>query len=136
MIAAMLGVLDPGDEVIVFEPFYENYGPDTILAGAVPRTVTLHAPDWTFDEAELRAAFNERTRAIVINTPNNPTGKVFTRDELALIAECCQRWDVVCFTDEIYEHITYDGHRHVPPGGSRGWRTAPSRSARSRRRTR
>jgi aspartate/methionine/tyrosine aminotransferase len=120
MIASMLGVLDPGDEVVIFEPYYENYGPDTILAGAVPRTVTLHAPDWTFDEDELRAAFNERTRGIVINTPNNPTGKVFTRDELALIAECCQQWDVVCFTDEIYEHITYDGARHTPPGAMPG----------------
>ena len=109
MIASMLGVLDPGDEVIVFEPFYENYGPDTILAGAVPRTVTLSPPDWTFDESELAAAFNARTRGIVINTPNNPTGKVFSREELAVVAELCQRWDAVVFTDEIYEHITYDG---------------------------
>jgi L-glutamine---4-(methylsulfanyl)-2-oxobutanoate aminotransferase len=80
MIAAMLGVLDPGDEVVVFEPYYENYGPDAILADAVPKLVSLRPPDWTFDEAELRAAFGPRTRAIVINTPNNPTGKVFTRD--------------------------------------------------------
>src|ERR671935_865587 len=109
MIAAMLGVLDPGDEVVVFEPFYENYGPDTIISGAVPRTVTLHAPDWSFDEGELVAAFNDRTRGIVINTPNNPTGKVFTREELAVVAELCQKWDVVVFTDEIYEHILYDG---------------------------
>jgi aminotransferase len=120
MIASMLGVLDPGDEVVVFEPFYENYGPDTILAGAVPRTVTLSPPDWTFDESELAAAFNARTRGIVINTPNNPTGKVFSREELAVIAELCQRWDVVVFTDEIYEHITYDGFRHVPPGAVPG----------------
>ena len=120
MIAAMLGVLDPGDEVVVFEPFYENYGPDTILAGAVPRTVTLSPPDWTFDEGELAAAFNERTRGIVINTPNNPTGKVFSRDELEVIAELCQRWDAIVFTDEIYEHITYDGFRHVPPGSVPG----------------
>ena len=120
MIAAMLGVLDPGDEVIVFEPFYENYGPDTILAGAVPRMVTLSPPDWTFDEGELASAFNERTRGIVINTPNNPTGKVFSREELGVIAELCQRWDAVVFTDEIYEHITYDGHRHVPPGAVPG----------------
>jgi aminotransferase len=120
MIASMLGVLDPGDEVVVFEPFYENYGPDTIIAGAVPRTVTLHPPDWTFDEAELAAAFNERTRGIVINTPNNPTGKVFTRAELERVAELCQRWDAVVFTDEIYEHITYDGHRHVPPAAVSG----------------
>ncbi len=115
MIASMLGVLDAGDEVVVFEPFYENYGPDTILCGAVPRPVTLHPPDWTFDGTELAAAFNARTRGIVINTPNNPTGKVFSRDELGVIAELCQKWDVVVFTDEIYEHITYDGFRHVPP---------------------
>jgi aspartate/methionine/tyrosine aminotransferase len=120
MIAAMLGVLDPGDEVVVFEPFYENYGPDTIIAGAVPRTVTLHPPEWTFDEAELAAAFNDRTRGIVINTPNNPTGKVFTREELSVVAEHCQRWGAVVFTDEIYEHIVYDGAVHVPPGSVRG----------------
>ena len=120
MIAAMLGVLDPGDEVIVFEPFYENYGPDTILAGAVPRTVTLSPPDWTFDEAELAAAFNERTRGIVINTPNNPTGKVFSREELDVISGLCQKWDAAVFTDEIYEHITYDDHKHVPPGAVAG----------------
>jgi aminotransferase len=120
MIAAMLGILDPGDEVVVFEPFYENYGPDTILAGAVPRTVTLSPPDWTFDEKELASAFNERTRGIVINTPNNPTGKVFSREELDVISALCQTWDAVVFTDEIYEHITYDGHRHVPPGAVPG----------------
>ena len=120
MIAAMLGVLNPGDEVVVFEPFYENYGPDTILSGAVPRTVTLHPPDWTVDEDELRAAFNDRTRGIVINTPNNPTGKVFTREELQLISELCQRHDAIVFTDEIYEFILYDGHRHVPPASIPG----------------
>jgi aminotransferase len=120
MIASMLGVLDPGDEVVVFEPYYENYGPDTILSGAVPRLVTLHPPDWTFDEAELAAAFNDRTRGVVINTPNNPTGKVFSREELDAISALCQRWDAVVFTDEIYEHITYDGHRHVPPGSVPG----------------
>ncbi len=120
MIAGMLGVLDPGDEVVIFEPFYENYGPDTILAGAVPRTVTLSPPDWTFDERQLEAAFGERTRGIVINTPNNPTGKVFTREELDVIARLCQEWGAVVFTDEIYEHITYDGHRHMPPGSVPG----------------
>ncbi|MBA3691825.1 MAG: aminotransferase class I/II-fold pyridoxal phosphate-dependent enzyme [Actinobacteria bacterium] len=114
MIATMLGVLDPGDEVVVFEPFYENYGPDAILTGAVPRLVTLRPPDWTFDEGELRAAFGPRTRAIVINTPNNPTGKVFTRQELILVAELCAAHDVVAITDEIYEHILYDGAQHVP----------------------
>jgi aminotransferase len=120
MIASMLGVLDPGDEVVVFEPFYENYGPDTIISGAVPRTVTLHAPDWVFDEGELAAAFNDRTRGIVINTPNNPTGKVFTRGELGVISDLCQRWDAIVFTDEIYEHLTYDGAVHVPPGAVAG----------------
>ncbi len=112
MIAAMLGVLDPGDEVVVFEPFYENYGPDAILAGAVPRYVTLSPPDWTFDEGELAARVQRRARAASsINTPNNPTGKVFSREELEVIAELCQRWDAIVFTDEIYEHIIYDGFR-------------------------
>ena len=120
MIASMLGVVDPGDEVVIFEPFYENYGPDTIISGAVPRTVTLHPPDWTFDERELAAAFNARTRAVVVNTPNNPTGKVFSTAELDVIAALCQRWDAVVFTDEIYEHILYDGRRHVPPGSVAG----------------
>jgi aminotransferase len=114
MIAAMLGLLDPGDEVVVFEPFYENYGPDAILSGAVPRLVTLRPPDWTFDERELRAAFNDRTRAIVVNSPNNPTGKVFSAEELSLIGELCLNYDAIAITDEIYEHITYDGARHVP----------------------
>ena len=114
MIAAMLGVLDPGDEVVVFEPFYENYGPDSIIAGAVPKLVSLSPPDWTFDAAELRAAFGPRTRAIVINSPNNPTGKVFSREELATIADLCMEHDAIAITDEIYEHITYDGAVHVP----------------------
>jgi aminotransferase len=113
MMAAMLGVLDPGDEVVVFEPFYENYGPDAILSGAVPRYVTLHEPDWRLDPDELAAAFNDRTRAIIINTPNNPTGKVFTREELSQIAALCQKWGAVAITDEIYEHILYEGE-HVP----------------------
>ncbi|HXF35990.1 MAG TPA: aminotransferase class I/II-fold pyridoxal phosphate-dependent enzyme [Actinomycetota bacterium] len=114
MISVILGVLDPGDEVVIFEPYYENYGPDTILAGATPRYVALREPDWTFDEGELRAAFSDRTRAVVVNTPNNPTGKVFSREELEAIAALCVRYDAVAFTDEIYEHITYDGARHVP----------------------
>jgi aspartate/methionine/tyrosine aminotransferase len=114
MISSMLGVLDPGDEIVIFEPYYENYGPDSILAGATPRYVSLRLPDWSFDPDELRAAFGDRTRGIVVNTPNNPTGKVFTREELQLIAELCQRWGVVAFTDEIYEHILYDGAVHVP----------------------
>jgi aspartate/methionine/tyrosine aminotransferase len=113
MMAAIMAVVDPGDEVIVFEPFYENYGPDTILTGAAPRYVTLHEPDWSIDLDELAAAFNERTRAIIINTPHNPTGKVFSRAELALIAELCERWNVVAITDEIYEHMVYDGLEHI-----------------------
>ena len=112
MIASLLAVIDPGDEVIVFEPFYENYGPDAILSGAIPRYVTLQPPDWSFDSDRLAAAFNERTRAIIINTPNNPTGKVFSREELQRIAELCIRWDVIAVTDEIYEHILYDGSSH------------------------
>lgn len=113
MIASMLAVLDPGDQVIVFEPFYENYGPDAVLSGAVPRYVTLHEPDWSIDEAELRAAFTAKTRGIVLNSPHNPTGKVFTRSELQLIAELCAEHDVVAFTDDIYEHIVYAGE-HIP----------------------
>jgi aspartate/methionine/tyrosine aminotransferase len=109
MIAAMLAAVDPGDEVVVFEPFYENYGPDCILSGAVPRYVALRAPDWSFDEGELRAAFSARTRAIVVNTPHNPTGKVFSRAELTLIAGLCQKHDAIAITDEIYEHLVYRG---------------------------
>jgi aspartate/methionine/tyrosine aminotransferase len=113
MIAAMLGLLDPGDEVIVFEPFYENYGPDAILSGAVPRYVTLHEPDWSIDPDELRSAVTPRTRAIVVNSPHNPTGKVFRRDELELIAGLCLDHDLLAFTDDIYEHIVYEGE-HIP----------------------
>jgi aspartate/methionine/tyrosine aminotransferase len=113
MIAAMLGLLDPGDEVIVFEPFYENYGPDAILSGAIPRYVTLHEPDWSIDPDELRAAVTSKTRAIVVNSPHNPTGKVFRRDELELIAGLCQEHDLLAFTDDIYEHIVYEGE-HIP----------------------
>ena len=114
MIASLLAICDPGDEVVVFEPFYENYHPDTLLCGATRKLVTLHAPDWTFDPAELRAAFSARTKAIIINTPNNPTGKVFTREELTFIAELCQEFDALAITDEIYEHITFDGEQHIP----------------------
>jgi aspartate/methionine/tyrosine aminotransferase len=114
MMSTMTAIIDPGDEVIVFEPFYENYGPDAILSGATPRYVTLHEPDWRFDPDELAAAFNAKTKAIIINTPNNPTGKVFTRQELETIAALCQKWDAIAISDEIYEHIIYDGCRHVP----------------------
>jgi aminotransferase len=112
MIAAMLAAIDPGDEVIVFEPFYENYGPDCIISGAVPRYVTLRGDDWSFDEDELRRAFNGKTRAIVVNTPHNPTGKVYSQAELELIAELCVEHDAIAITDEIYEHLVYRG-RHI-----------------------
>ena len=113
MLAALLALVDPGDEVIVFEPFYENYGPDAILSGAKPVYVRLHPPDWHFDPEELAAAFTERTRAIIVNTPHNPTGKVFTEAELTQIAALCEHWNVAAITDEIYEHIVYGGARHV-----------------------
>ncbi len=113
MIAALLAIINPGDEVILFEPFYENYGPDAILSGARPRYVTLHRPDWRLDEEELKAAFNRRTKAVIVNTPHNPSGKVFTAAELRLIADLCLEWDCLAITDEIYEHILYDGRRHV-----------------------
>jgi aspartate/methionine/tyrosine aminotransferase len=112
MIAAMLAAVDPGDEVIVFEPFYENYGPDCIISGAVPRYVTLRSPGWSFDPDELRSAFNSRTRAIVVNTPHNPTGKVYSLAELQLIAQLCVEHDAIAITDEIYEHLVYRG-RHI-----------------------
>ncbi|MFA5907907.1 MAG: aminotransferase class I/II-fold pyridoxal phosphate-dependent enzyme [Vicinamibacterales bacterium] len=113
MMAVMMGCIDPGDEVIVFEPFYENYGPDAIMAGAQPKFVRLRQPDWSFDPDELARAFSNRTRAIVINSPNNPTGKVFSRAELQVIADLCQRWDVLAISDEIYERIVFDGQPHV-----------------------
>jgi aspartate/methionine/tyrosine aminotransferase len=109
MISTMLALVNPGEEVVVFAPFYENYGPDTMLSGAVPRFVTLHEPDWHFDRDELAAAFSERTKAIIINTPNNPTGKVFNREELEFIAGLCQQWDCLAITDEIYEHLVFQG---------------------------
>src|SRR3989475_2962888 len=112
MIAAMLAAVDPGDEVIVFEPFYENYGPDCVISGAVPRYVALRPPDWSFDADELRAAFTDKTRAIVINTPHNPTGKVYSPAELDLIAGLCIEHDAIAITDEIYEHLVYHG-RHI-----------------------
>jgi aspartate/methionine/tyrosine aminotransferase len=113
MVAGMLALLDPGDEVVIFEPYYENYGPDAILSGAVPRYVTLHEPDWAIDPDELRAAFGPRTRGLVLNSPHNPTGKVFTREELELIASLCVESDVIAFTDDIYEHIVFEGE-HIP----------------------
>ena len=127
MIAALLAVLNPGDEVVVFEPFYENYGPDAILSGATPRFVSLRPPaaagePWTFDRAELAAAFNTRTRAIILNTPNNPTGKVFTREEMEAIRDLCVQWNALAITDEIYEHILYDGASHISMASLDGMR--------------
>lgn len=113
MIAALLAVTDPGDEVIVFEPFYENYYPDSLLCGVERKLVTLHAPDWSFDREELRRAFSAKTKAIILNTPNNPTGKVFNREEMEYIASLCEEFDALAITDEIYEHITF-GPKHIP----------------------
>jgi aminotransferase len=114
MIASMMAVTNPGDEVVVFEPFYENYRPDALLCGAESRLVRLRPPDWTFDPDELRAAFSSRTRAIILNSPNNPTGRVFTYDELQTIASLAQEFDCLVISDEIYEHILYDGAVHRP----------------------
>jgi aspartate/methionine/tyrosine aminotransferase len=118
MISTLLAVCNKGDEIIIFEPFYENYGPDAILSGAKPVFVKLHPPagadgEWTFDERELRTAFRSHTKAIILNTPNNPTGKVFTRAELELIRDLCVEFNVLAITDEIYEHIIYDGTQHI-----------------------
>jgi aspartate/methionine/tyrosine aminotransferase len=114
MVASMLALLDQGDEIVVFEPFYENYWPDSQLSGTSVRYVPLRPLLWTFDPDELRAAFTPRTRAVVINTPNNPTGRVFNIDELTAIARLCQEFDALAITDEIYEHITFDNQRHIP----------------------
>jgi len=112
MIATLLAVINPGDEIIIFEPFYENYGPDAIISGATPRFVALHPPDWRFNPEELKSAFTRKTKAIIINTPNNPTGKVFTLEELRFIADLCLQFNVIAVTDEIYEHILYDNFTH------------------------
>src|ERR1700720_2912083 len=127
IVSTLLAVCNAGDEVVIFEPFYENYGPDSIISGAKPRFVKLRPPDtpdgeWTFDEGELRAAFHNHTKAIVVNTPNNPTGKVFTRSELELIRDLCVEFNVLAITDEIYEHILYDGARHVSIASLEGMR--------------
>jgi len=113
MMVSLRAIINPGDEIIVFEPFYENYGPDSLLSGAKPRYIRLQPPDWSFDFDVLKKAFNAKTKAIVINTPNNPTGKVFTEEELRFIAGLCLEYDAIAVTDEIYEHIIYDGSRHV-----------------------
>ncbi|MDF1531430.1 MAG: aminotransferase class I/II-fold pyridoxal phosphate-dependent enzyme [ANME-2 cluster archaeon] len=113
MMASMLAMIDPGDEVVIFEPFYENYGPDAAVSGAVPRFVPLEGDDFTFDTDVLAAAFNHRTKALVLNTPNNPTGKVFDKEEMSIIADLATDNDVTVITDEIYEHIIYDGAQHT-----------------------
>ncbi len=113
MIATLKAIINPGDEIIIFEPFYENYGPDGILSGAKPKYVKLNTPDWHFDYNELADAFNEKTKAIIINTPNNPTGKVFSKQEFEFIASLCKKWDCYAITDEIYEHIIYDDSEHI-----------------------
>jgi len=127
MISTLLAVCNAGDEVVIFEPFYENYGPDSVLSGAKPKFVKLHPPsdavgEWTFDEKELRKAFDRHTKAIILNTPNNPTGKVFTRAELELIRDLCVEFDVLAITDEIYEHILYDGTEHISMASLEGMR--------------
>ena len=113
MISSMKAIINPGDEVIIFEPFYENYGPDCLLSGATPSYIKLNSPDWTFDFEQLEHLFNEKTKAIILNTPNNPTGKVFNEKELKLISELCLNYDCIAITDEIYEHILYDDHKHI-----------------------
>src|ERR1700694_1720528 len=127
IVSTLLAVCNAGDEVVIFEPFYENYGPDAIISGAKPRFVKLRPPktpdgEWTFDERELRAAFHSHTKAIVVNTPNNPTGKVFTRSELELIRDLCVEFNVLAITDEIYEHILYDGTQHISMAALDGMR--------------
>src|SRR5437762_7070635 len=127
MMSAMLAIINPGDEIVVFEPFYENYGPDAILSGASPRFVKMQPPkdensEWTFDFNELAAAFGPHTKAIILNTPNNPTGKVFTRKELEFIRDLCIKWNAYCVTDEIYEHILYDGAKHISMAAIDGMR--------------
>lgn len=122
MMSSMLAIINPGDEVVVFEPFYENYGPDAIISGASPRYVKLKPPYWTFDPEELAAAFGPKTKAIILNSPNNPTGKVFDRAELESIRDQCVRWNAFAITDEIYEHMLYDGAQHISMAAIDGMR--------------
>jgi aspartate/methionine/tyrosine aminotransferase len=127
MMSAMMAIINPGDEIVVFEPYYENYGPDAILSGATPRFVKMKPPAnendvWSYDPQELAAAFGPKTKAIILNTPNNPTGKVFTRAELEFIRDLCVRWNSYCITDEIYEHILYDATEHITMARIEGMR--------------
>jgi len=127
MMSAMMAIINPGDEIVVFEHYYENYGPDAILSGATPRFVKMKPPKtendvWSYDENELAAAFGPKTKGVILNTPNNPTGKVFTRAELEFIRDLCVRWNAYCVTDEIYEHILYDGTEHITMAGIDGMR--------------
>jgi len=114
LFAAIMGLVNPGDEVIIFEPFYDSYVPAVQMAGGRPRFYTLRPPDWSLDPDELAALFNPNTKLILINTPHNPTGKIFSRQELEMIAQLCQQHDVIALTDEVYEHIIYDGRPHIP----------------------
>ncbi len=120
MISTILALTDPGDEVVILEPWYENYVPDCLLAGSLPRFVALREPDYKFDPDELRAAFSAHTRLILLNTPHNPTGRVFTRSELELVAGLCQEFDAIAVADEIYQHILYDGREHLSLGSLPG----------------
>ena len=122
MLVVLLSLINPGDEVILTQPFYENYWPDCALAGAIPRFVPLHPPRWRFDPDQLAAAFNDRTKAIILCNPNNPTGTVFTRADLEQVAALCRKWNVIGVTDEIYEHIVYDGRPHVALAALEGMR--------------